>query len=250
MVHIILTGATGLVGSAVLSSLLASPTISRVSILSRRPVSAAEGHDKAEVILLSDFSSYPPPILDQLRGAKGCIWAMGKGSVGMNESDYTRLTHDWPLAAAKSLAASKIKDQSSPGFNFVYISGEGADTSGATRSMFGRVKGRTEVDLLETADNTSSALAVYNLRPAGVDGSNSQSSADRARTWQEIAIGCLYPALKILAPQYHTPVDSLADVAVKIAQGDGKPVPAGEGVEAGGWTLRNTAIRRLAGLEK
>lgn len=184
--------------------------------------------------------------MERLCGAQGCIWAMGKTSIGMNESDYTKLTHDWPLAAAESLAISK-KDETSPVFNFVYISGEGADTSGSTRAMFGRVKGRTEVDLLKAADD--SVLSVYNLRPAGVDGSGSQSKADRTTTWQESAVGYLYPVLRRLAPQYHTPVDSLADVAVKITQGDGKPVPAGKGVEAGGWTLRNTAIRRFAGLK-
>lgn len=75
--HLILTGATGLVGSAVLHQMLISPSISQVSILSRRPVPQAEGHEKAKVIIHKDFTSYPATILEQLKGAEGVVWAQG-----------------------------------------------------------------------------------------------------------------------------------------------------------------------------
>lgn len=244
MVHVILTGATGLVGSAVLAHLLSSPSISRVSILSRRPVAAAEGHTKANVVLHSDFSQYPQTLLDQIKDADGCIWAQGKSSIGMTEKDYTELTHDWPLEAAKAFGNAK----SSPGkkFNFVYVSGEGADQTEATRTMFGRVKGRTEKDLVDLAGD--SRLSVYNLRPGGIDGSASVAKPDRPRIMAERLAGWLYPVMRAVAPKYITPVDSLAKVAVDLAVGDGEPLKAGDGVEEDGRTLRNVAIRRLAGL--
>jgi uncharacterized protein YbjT (DUF2867 family) len=78
MVHLILTGATGLVGAAVLHSMLANDTISRVSILSRRPVKMAEGHeDKVKVVIHEDFNTYSKELLDELKDAQGCVWALG-----------------------------------------------------------------------------------------------------------------------------------------------------------------------------
>lgn len=78
MAHIILTGCTGTAGSAVLARCIESSTISTVSVLSRRPVKQAAGHDKVKVILHQDFTSYPNQLLEeQLKGATACIWALG-----------------------------------------------------------------------------------------------------------------------------------------------------------------------------
>jgi hypothetical protein len=82
--HLILTGATGLVGAAVLDNMLAQQSISRISILSRRPVAMVEGHDKAKVIIHNDFGVYSEALLDELRDAKGCVWALG---VSQNDVD-------------------------------------------------------------------------------------------------------------------------------------------------------------------
>ena len=82
--HLILTGATGLVGAAVLDSMLAQESISRISILSRRPVKMAEGHEKAKVIIHKDFKSYDKALLEQLSDAQGCVWALG---VSQNDVD-------------------------------------------------------------------------------------------------------------------------------------------------------------------
>ena len=77
--HIILTGATGLVGSAILHHMLSLPSgqIDKISILTRKPVPLAEGHPHVNVIFHQDFSTYPREILDQLTGADGCVWALG-----------------------------------------------------------------------------------------------------------------------------------------------------------------------------
>jgi len=248
MVHIILTGATGLVGSAVLAQLLQSSTITRVSVLSRRPVAATEGHKKANVIIQSDFSDYPQSVTEQLQGADGCIWAQGASAMGMAEKDYTELTHDWPLAAAKAFGEMK-KDSSNGRFNFVYVSGEGADQKEKARAMFGRIKGRAEKDLVDLADSSNSTkLAVYNLRPAGIDGSGSASKPERVPPVAYRLTSWMLPAIKIFAPKWHTPVDSLAKVAIDLAVSDGKPMQVEEGIEPDGRTLGNVAIRRLAGL--
>ena len=78
--HLILTGATGLVGSACLQQMLAEKSITKISILSRRPVAMASDHPQVQVILHKDFSSYDPSVLKKLEGAQGCVWAQGTGS--------------------------------------------------------------------------------------------------------------------------------------------------------------------------
>lgn len=75
--HLILTGATGLVGSAVLNNMLAQESISRISILSRNPVKMAEGHDKVKTFIHKDFQNYDESILKELKDAHGCVWALG-----------------------------------------------------------------------------------------------------------------------------------------------------------------------------
>lgn len=246
MVYIILTGATGLIGSAVLSSLIASPTVTRISVMSRRPIPDALTDAKVEVILHHDYHFYPTSILARLDGASGCIWAQGKSSVGMAEPDYTALTHDWPIAAAKAFANIGGREEGR-NMNFVYISGEGADPTGSSRQLFARIKGLTEKDLIMAAERTP-GLSTYNLRPAGVDASDSKPRFDRKRTTLELFYGLLYPILRNVAPRYVTPVKSLADVAVGLAIGDGKPLLPAVDIEAQGWTFRNLAIRRMAGL--
>jgi uncharacterized protein YbjT (DUF2867 family) len=75
--HLILTGATGTCGAAVLQHCIAEPAITRLTVLSRRPVALAEGHAKVNVVLHKDFTQYPQTLLDQLKGAEGCVWALG-----------------------------------------------------------------------------------------------------------------------------------------------------------------------------
>src|SRR6059058_6034660 len=64
IMHLMLTGATGIVGSSVLAHILPLPAgaVARLSILSRNPVTMAEPANKPniEFIQHNDFSSYPP----------------------------------------------------------------------------------------------------------------------------------------------------------------------------------------------
>lgn len=77
MAHVILTGCTGTAGASMLAQCIKSSKVSRVSILSRRPVKQAEGQDKVKVHIQKDFNSYPDSLLRELEGTVGCIWALG-----------------------------------------------------------------------------------------------------------------------------------------------------------------------------
>jgi len=62
----------------------------------------------------------------------------------MKEEQYTHLTYGFTLALAKTLY------KNNPGMTFIYVSGIGTDSSEKGRSMWARVKGKTENDLLKT----------------------------------------------------------------------------------------------------
>lgn len=77
--HLILTGATGLVGAGVLDAMMKTKGVTKISILSRRPVKMAEDakDPRINVIIHKDFETYDAELLSKLRGAKGCVWALG-----------------------------------------------------------------------------------------------------------------------------------------------------------------------------
>ena len=67
--------------------MLSMEGVGRISILSRRPVKMAEGHeDKAKVIIHTDFKHYDEELLEQLKDASGVVWALG---VSQNAVDKT-----------------------------------------------------------------------------------------------------------------------------------------------------------------
>jgi uncharacterized protein YbjT (DUF2867 family) len=83
--HLILTGATGVVGAGVLHHMLATEAVTRISILSRRPVPMAKGHDKARVFIRTDYMNYDTELLEQLSDAQGVVWALGVSQNQVNK---------------------------------------------------------------------------------------------------------------------------------------------------------------------
>jgi NAD dependent epimerase/dehydratase family enzyme len=75
--HLIITGATGMIGTTCLHEMLVNKRVTKVSILSRKPVAMADGHSKANVVLHQDFSRFESETLEKLKGAEGCVWALG-----------------------------------------------------------------------------------------------------------------------------------------------------------------------------
>lgn len=232
MSHVIITGATGLCGSAVLKYANACPDITRISVLSRRPVQLAEGSSKTSVFIHSDFENYSPELLAQIKDATGCIWAQGIATKGIPKEDYTRITVDYPLPAAEAFASVATKQM-----NFVYLSSEGADMREKMPPLFCRIKGRAERMLLE-AQATHSSLRVFNVRPGFF---TPRGQGDRWLEWRGAVLAVVWK-------KYEIPIDALAKVLVDLAIGDGRPIAAGVGIEADGRVLRNYAIRRLSGL--
>jgi len=151
---VILLGASGMVGQGVLIECLRDPRVERVLSLGRSPSGRQDPKLSEQVHAdLYDLSA----VEESLRGYDACFYCLGVSSVGMNETDYTRISYDMTMAVAETLV------RLNPGMTFIYVTGAGTDSSEQGRSMWARVKGRTENALLRLPFK-----AVYLFRPGGI----------------------------------------------------------------------------------
>jgi uncharacterized protein YbjT (DUF2867 family) len=132
---VILFGATGMVGRAVLRRCLADPSVESILSIGRKP--SAVTHPKLRDLVRPDMFDFNVNA-DELKGYDTCFFCLGVSSVGMSEADYTHVTYDLTMGWAHALA------RGNPAMRFLYVSGMG--TGG--KAMWARVKGRTENDLL------------------------------------------------------------------------------------------------------
>nr|GAT57396.1 ARM repeat-containing protein [Mycena chlorophos] len=224
--HIILTGATGLVGGQALRTCLANPSVTKLSILSRRefalPTEEGLDTEKAVIIVHKDYDTYPPALLEQLQGAHGCIWAQGISQTKVSRADYLRITYDFPMAAAKAFGGLAEK------FNFVYVSGEGADPEEKSSILFAKTKGKTEKDL-RALPSEYPALRIFNVRPGYVRPSPAQRP--ELSFSGRLLHGTVGSVMSAAMPSRVSPSDVLAKVLVELATGKGEPLEPGVGVE-------------------
>jgi uncharacterized protein YbjT (DUF2867 family) len=138
-VKLAILGASGLVGRGVLLEALDDPAVSNVLIVGRSEV--RELHPKLRQLVHADLAN-ATPIQNELRGYDACAYCVGVSAIGMSEADYTRVTYDMTIAFAKVFLAAN------PGSTFLYVTGQGTDSTGKGSMMWARVKGRTENALL------------------------------------------------------------------------------------------------------
>lgn len=74
---VLITGSTGLVGSALVRQALADDRITHVYALTRKPLpDEITKNPKATVILHEDFGTWPEGLLERLEGVEGCLWCV------------------------------------------------------------------------------------------------------------------------------------------------------------------------------
>jgi uncharacterized protein YbjT (DUF2867 family) len=207
---VILFGATGMVGQGVLRECLLDADVEIVLAVGRSPTGVQSA--KLREILHGNFLDFST-IKSQFAGFDACFFCLGVSSVGMSEERYRHLTYDITLAAATTL--SKLN----PGMVFVYVTGQGTDSTEQGRLMWARVKGKTENDLLKLPFK-----AAYMFRPAGIQ----PLHGVRSRTaWVQAIYLVASPLLTWLdrvAPKYMTTTEQVGRAMIKVAR-DGYPKP-------------------------
>ncbi len=151
---VIITGASGMVGKGVLMECLQHPAITDVLSIGRRKLGL--DHDKLIELVHRDFAEFAS-IADQLEDYDACYHCMGVSAANMDEKKYTVITMGYTLALATQLFAIK------PNMVFIYVSGAGTDSTAQGRSMWARVKGETENELLQIGFRQA-----YMFRPGAI----------------------------------------------------------------------------------
>jgi uncharacterized protein YbjT (DUF2867 family) len=151
---VLIFGATGMVGQAVLRECLQDEDVKLAVTVGRTATGARE--PKLREIVHSDMLDYAG-MEESLKGFDACFFCLGVASSGMKEADYERVTYGFAMAAAEMLS------RLNPQMTFIYVSGSGTDSSENGRSMWARVKGRTENALLRLP------LQAYMFRPGFIE---------------------------------------------------------------------------------
>ncbi|MEU6581709.1 NAD-dependent epimerase/dehydratase family protein [Nocardia sp. NPDC046763] len=182
---VILFGATGMIGHGVLNECLRDERVEQLLAVGRSSLGIE--NPKLRELVQPDPTDLSA-IAGELAEFDACFFCLGVSSVGMNEEDYRRITYDLTLKVGRTLAAAN------PKLTFIYVSGQGTDSTEKGRSMWARVKGKAENDLLALP------FQAYMFRPGFVqprDGVVSKTPLYRAAY---AVTGPLIPLLKRLAP--------------------------------------------------
>ncbi len=181
-IRTIITGTTGMVGEGILYICLQHPQVESVLVINRKTCGVV--HPKLREIIHADFFDLSS-IADQLSGYNACFFCLGVSSVGMKKEAYHKMTYTLTLHVAETL----VKEN--PTMTFCYVSGIGTDSSEQGRSMWARVKGKTENDLMKLPFQQ-----VFNFRPGFIKPIAGLKNAQKLYRY----IGWLYPIGRALFP--------------------------------------------------
>lgn len=184
--NVLIYGVTGMLGQAALRECLIASDVKQVGIVVRTPTGLQ--NDKLVEYVVEDLLDHSA-IESELSRYDACIFCIGVTSGGMSEAQYTRITHDLTLSVAERLFQLNAK------MGFVYVSGQGADSTEKGRVMWARVRGRTENDLFKLADE-----GVYALRPGFIQPLHGIQSKTPSYRWLYALLGPLLTPLRALTP--------------------------------------------------
>lgn len=180
----IITGATGMVGEGVLYECLNHSDVEEVLVLTRKPT--GYNHPKLKEIIHADFYDVTT-IQEKLKGYNACLFCLGVSSVGMKEEDYYKKTYVLTMHVAEVLAKQNTD------MTFCYISGASTDSTEKGKTMWARVKGKTENDLMKLPFKK-----VYNFRPGIIVPTKGLKNTLGFYKW----FGWLIPVFKLLTPNF------------------------------------------------
>jgi uncharacterized protein YbjT (DUF2867 family) len=208
--NVILFGATGMVGQGVLRECLLDSDVQQILSIVR--TSSGQHHAKLRELIHTNFFDYST-IEPELTGFDACLFSLGVSSAGMDEAKYTHLTHDLTLAAATTLA------KLNPQMTFLYVSGASTDSTEHGRTMWARVKGKTENDLLKLPFH-----AAYMFRPGAIQPLHGIRSKTKLYQTLYTVLKPVMPLLKSAFPKYITTTEQLGRAMLKVAK-NGYPAP-------------------------
>jgi uncharacterized protein YbjT (DUF2867 family) len=197
--HLVLVGATGMVGGYALRYALEHPAVERVTAIGRRTLGIS--HAKLNEVLHPSFADCSA-LAESLLHQDAVIFCLGAYTGSVSDAELRTITVDYTVEFARVLHTS------SPDAEFVFLSGRGADPTGKSRIAFARYKGEAENALL-----AAGFRAVYIFRPAYI-------YPVKPRTEPNLGyrlLRAIYPIFRMLLPNQVIRADDLARVMVDVA---------------------------------
>ena len=199
--HVLITGATGLVGQGVLYEALRDPAVDRITLLGRHASGCKD--PRVNEVIVADFADLRS-VEAQLHGIDACLYCAGAPPVGTAEALYRHVTVALTTSVARTLA------RLNPGMRFLYVSG--AHANATSRFMLLRVKGEVELVL------QALPLRTTMLRPGGIQPAHGERSPHRALR-ALYAVGAPLMGIGVaLAPSLMTSTQRLGRAMLLIAQ--------------------------------
>lgn len=213
---VIVTGATGLIGSEVVRQAIIDNDVDEVILLVRNKPEME--HPKITVVLHKNFSNYSG-LEECFHKTDALIWCLGISQTQVSKKQYEAITYDYTRACIDFCKQVK------PSIRFVFVSGDGADRSEKSRTLFKRLKGKAENALLQ-----SGLSDVIIARPDAVRPRHKNKRAPFAYK----LVYPLFPLVEWLAPSKIIWSDVLGKALLRLAK---------KGHEKD--TLENVELRQL-----
>ena len=195
---VLITGATGMVGSLVLKNALASKYISKVIVYGRSSVDFE--HEKMQEFLSPVFTQFPVSFLKELPSIDHVLFCVGVYTGVVKRDIFRQITVDYPVELAKQHLLVNPKGC------FSLLSGQGADRSERSRMMFAKDKGQAE-NILSGLYNGS----FFTFRPGYIYPVERRTEPNFSYKMSRL----LYPLLKNLGPKFSITSHQLAKGILK-----------------------------------
>ena len=204
--RVLLLGATGMVGRGVLLECLDDARVAEVVVVGRTPLGVT--HGKLREHLLPDLFRIES-LAPELRELDVCLFCLGVSAAGMSEEAYRRITLDLTLEVAR------VFREASPEGRFLYVSGQGTDSTGTSRQMWARVKGDVENTLLEMGFPRA-----WMFRPGIIQPMRGVRSSTALYQALYTVMAPLTPLLSRFAPGVATTSVKVGQAMIRAAAGD------------------------------
>ena len=197
--HLVIVGATGMVGGYALRYALENAAVASVTAIGRRKLGLS--HPKLKEVLHGDFADCSA-LAEPLSGQDAAVFCLGMYTGAVSDAELRTITVDYTIEFARVLRSI------SPGAAFSFLSGSGADPTGRSRLAFARYKGQAEKALL-----VAGFSRVYIFRPAYI------YPVDRRRepNFRYRLFRGIYPVFRLVFPNQVIRSDDLARVMVDVA---------------------------------
>src|SRR5580693_7587936 len=196
--HLVIVGATGMVGGYALRYALENPAVRSVTAIGRRKLSIS--HPKLKEVLHQDFADCSA-LAEPLSGQHAAIFCLGTYTRAVSDAELRTITVNYTVEFARVFRTS------SPEAAFSFLSGSGADPTGRSRLAFARYKGQAEKALL-----AAGFPRVYLFRPAYIYPVEPRKEPN----FNYRLIRAIYPVFRVLFPNQVIRADDLARAMVDL----------------------------------